>query len=109
MALTMLGRRMRSLDVAILSLTKAPNFPAPLQGKWAGDREPGSQKQNRFGEGESAMLEPKTSNTFLYHLRKQWLSFQPLPFSRSPGKNFHEPFGRGAAAHAAKSEKLLLP
>lgn len=30
MALTMLGRRMRSLGVAILSLTKAPNFPAPL-------------------------------------------------------------------------------
>lgn len=30
MVLTMLGRMMRSLGVAIVSLTKAPNFPAFL-------------------------------------------------------------------------------
>lgn len=56
MALAMLGRMRRSLGVAIVSLTKAPNFPAFLGRDGLGDREPESQEQNRLG-GQSRILE----------------------------------------------------
>ena len=99
------------MGVTVPKLTKASNFPGLLgeNGLDTGSLGP----QNRGG------LEKKTqefwsrkleaSNAFPYHLRRQGLSFQALPFPGSPEKNSHEPSGSSATAHTAKSGRSLLP
>lgn len=105
MALTMLGRRMRSLAAPIPTLTKASNFPVPLgeNGLEAGSPRPknriGLEKENQ--EFWSRNLEAQD----LYQLRRQGLSFQAIPFPGSPERNFHKPSGRRAIAHTAQSGK----
>lgn len=108
MALTMLGRRMRSLGVPIRTLTKASNFPVPLSENGLEAGSPGAK--NRIGlEKNQEFWSRNLEAQDLYQLRRQGLSFQAILFPVSPERNFHEPSGRKATAHTAQRGKGLVP
>lgn len=109
MALTMLGRMMRSLGVATVSLTKAPHFPTLLErdGLETGRLSP----KNRTG------LEKENQEFWSRNLKASDLQHSPLSsqetgvvsrlsFAGSPEKNFYKPFGRGAGSYSCL-QKLI--